>query len=80
MTALSLYAARRRQQRALEPTAFGMGQSTLNAPLELAIEVLTGIELQRLRRQVEDFDLVAVARHPGAHLARVVNSQVVEAQ
>ena len=62
MIVLSLDAAPRRQQRPLEAVALGMAQTAVNAPVELATEVLFGVELRRVRRQVEDVDLVTVAR------------------
>lgn len=67
-----------RQQGSLEAFLFRMRQAAVDTTLQITVDILVGIELRRVRWQVEHLDLVAVACEPCAHLAGVMHPQVVE--
>ena len=52
----------------------------VDGALQVAVEVLVGIELGRVGWQEEDLDLRGIRREPAAHLGRLVNTEVVEDQ
>jgi len=47
---------------------------------EVPIQVVVGIDLRRIRREIEDVDPIFALRQPGRHKRRVMHLQVVENQ
>ena len=67
--------------RLLEKRCGGLGNRTgTYRRLQIPVQVLVGVELRRVRRQVKQFDLLDVFRHPLADTVRTVYAQVVDNQ
>ncbi len=47
--------------------------TAVHAGLEVPVQILVGVELRQVRRQVEELDLVAVGLQPGPHHFGVVD-------
>ena len=66
--------------RAPEVMAGALGFLTAQARLQIPVQILVGVGVGRVRRQVEDFDLVSAGSQPFLHGQSVMDAKVVEDQ